>query len=75
MKSKGDRHQPACMAAHDLVNKLAAIVGHCDLLIEVTEQGTESARRLALIRDIAESAVKELNEHQRKIEAERRKAG
>jgi len=63
------------MAAHDLINKLAAIIGQCDLLNEMMEQGTENARKLALIRDIADSAVKELREHQREIEAERRKAG
>ena len=68
-----ERDQPACMAAHHLVNQLSAIVGHCDLLLEMTEQGTEQARRLAMIRDIASTAVKELSEHQRKLEAEARK--
>jgi len=63
------------MVAHDMVNKLAAIVGHCDLLSEMTEQGTEYAKRVAVIRDIAESAVKELTEYQRKAAAEIRKAG
>ncbi len=79
MRSK-ERHQPAFMVAHDLVNKLSAIVGHCDLLIEETEQGTEHARRLTLIRDTANTAAKELKEHQRQLEVEmrrmdRRKAG
>jgi hypothetical protein len=68
------------MAAHHLVNQLSAIVGHCDLLIEMTEQGTEHARRLAVIRDIANTAAKEQKDHQREQEAEtrrmdRRKAG
>jgi hypothetical protein len=75
MASKGRRHQPAYMFAHSLVNKLSAIVGNCDLLYENTESGTEYARRLAVIRDLAESAVKEIMEHQRKAEAESRKAG
>jgi hypothetical protein len=72
-----DRDQPACMVAHHLVNQLSAIVGHCDLLIEMTEQGTEQARRLAMIREIANTAVKELTEHQRQLdeEARKRKAG
>jgi hypothetical protein len=61
---KGERHQPACMIAHNLVNKLAAIVGHSDLLIEKTTPGTEYAARLTVIRDIAESAAKELGRHQ-----------
>lgn len=80
LRMRKERHQPVFMATHHLVNQLSAIVGHCDLLIEKTEQGTEYARRLALIRDIANTAVKELKEHQRQLEAEmrrpdRRKAG
>jgi hypothetical protein len=72
-----DRDQPASMAAHHLVNQLSDIVGHCDLLIEMTEQGTEQAKRLATIREIANTAVKELTEHQRQldVEARKRKAG
>ncbi len=70
-----ERHQPACMVAHDLVNKLSDIVGHCDLLNEMTEQGTEYARRLAIIKDLAKSAAKELAEHERQVaEAARRPA-
>ena len=68
-------HDPASVIAHNLINKLTAIVGHSDLLIESIERGTEHARRLTLIRDIAESAAKELIEHRRTIEAEKRKAG
>lgn len=75
MASRGRRHQPACMFAHDLINKISAIVGNCDLLYEKTEKGTEYARRLAVIRDLAESAIKEITEHQLKAEAESRKAG
>lgn len=75
MGSKSERHQPVCMVAHDLVNKLSAIVGHCDLLIEITERDPEYARRLTLIRDIAKAAAEELAEHQRKLAAETRKAG
>jgi hypothetical protein len=63
------------MVAHDLINQFSDIIGHCDLLIEETEQGTEHARRLTLIRDIAKGAAKELAEHQRQLEAETRKAG
>jgi hypothetical protein len=65
--------QPACMAAHHLVNQLSAIVGHCDLLIEMTEHGTEQARRIAAIREIANTAVRELTEYQRQLKAEARK--
>lgn len=48
------------MVAQELVIRLAVIVGDCNVLCETVEQGTEHARRLFLIRDIVESAVKEL---------------
>jgi hypothetical protein len=63
------------MVAHHLINQLGAIIGHCDLLIEQTEQGTEHTRRLTLIRTIAETAAKELVEIQREVDAKTRKAG
>ena len=77
------RDQPTWMETHHLVNQLSAIIGHCDLLIEMTEQGTEQpeqakqARHLAMIRDIANTAVKELIVHQRELkpEARERNAG
>jgi len=76
MGSEGEsNHQPACMMTHNLVNKLSAIVGHCDLLIEQTEQDSEFLQRLTLIRAIAEKAAKDLTEHQRESAAENRKAG
>ena len=69
------RDQPTWMGVHHLVNQLAAIVGHCDLLIEMTEQGTVQARHLAMIRDISNTAVKELIEHQRELKPEARERG
>ena len=80
MKSRAERHQPACMVAHQMISKLGAIIGYCDLLIETTEKGTEQARRLGMIREIAETGVKEMVEHEREVEAdtlktEKRKAG
>lgn len=64
MHSTGEQHQPACLLAHDLVNKLSAIIGYCDLLIEKAEEETECAKRLRLIHNLAKSAAKELAEHQ-----------
>ena len=43
--------RPSCMLAHDLANKLAAVVSHCDLLeLEVSSvhQRAEKIRQLAL---------------------------
>jgi hypothetical protein len=75
MGSTGNRHEPASMEVHNLVNTLSAIISHCDLLSEKIEQGTEAARQLATVRDLAESAVKQLTEHQQALAAESRKAG
>jgi NTP pyrophosphatase (non-canonical NTP hydrolase) len=61
------------MVAHDLVNKLSAIVGHCHLLREMTEPGTELAKRLTMIGDLAKSAAKDLTEHQRELREAMRK--
>jgi hypothetical protein len=53
--------------AHNLVNKLSAIIGHSELLGTKAEQGTECAKRLILILDLAKSAAHELTEHQSQI--------
>jgi hypothetical protein len=65
MQSHTEKHQPRCVVAHDVVNKLSAIIGFCDLLKErVEEHDAECAKRLGLIHDLAQSAAKELVEHQ-----------
>jgi len=74
MASDREPHEPACMIAHNLKGKLAAIVGRCDLLNE-RRQCAESRKHIAAIREIAESTIKELIEHQQTVEAEKRKAG
>ena len=74
MASERRPHEPACMIAHNLISKLAVILGRCDLFNE-RSQSIESARHVAVIREIAESIIQELTEHQRTTEAENRKAG
>ena len=64
MLSNGGCHEPTCLLAHRLVNKLSAIIGNCDLLNEQVEAGSECAKRLSLIHDVAQEMAKELNEHQ-----------
>jgi hypothetical protein len=71
---KREPHEPPCMIAHNLITKITVIVGRCDLLNE-SNHTIESARQIVAIPDIAESTVQELIEHQRTIEAEKRKAG
>ncbi len=63
-KSKARNLQPACMLAHNLINRLAVIVGHCDLLTEDSPTDSKCHKRLALIREIAYTAATELSEHQ-----------
>lgn len=46
----------------DLVVTLAVIVGHCNVLYDMVEEGSQQARRLATIRGMAESAMKDLTE-------------
>jgi light-regulated signal transduction histidine kinase (bacteriophytochrome) len=67
MQSNAVRHQPGYLVAHNLVNKLSAIIGHCDLLSQNAAQGTECAQRLGMIHDLAKSAAKELTDHQKQI--------
>ena len=73
MKSKVENHPPACMVAHYMISKLGAIIGFCDLLIETTEEGTEQARQLGMIRAVAETATTEMVEHQRRVKVETQK--
>jgi len=63
-KSRARDLQPICMLAHDLINRLAVIVGHCDLLTEDGPEDSKCHKRLALIREIAYTAATELGERQ-----------
>ena len=74
MASEREPHEPACMVAHNVISKLGAIVGRCDLLNE-RRQSAESRKHIAAIREIAESTIEELTEHQRTVVAEKRNAG
>ncbi len=79
MQSKAGRHRTVATVAHNVINKLSTIIGNCDLLIEKTEQGTEVAQRLTVIREAAKTAADELTAQQEQREAkphrtERRKA-
>lgn len=58
---------------HDLVNKLAVIVGHCDLVSDHLKEGSQCAKRVSAVQDIAREMAKELNEyHGQLLEAARR---
>jgi hypothetical protein len=63
------------MDADKPINEVSVIIGNCDLLIQDTEPNSEHARRLVVIRDMADTIRRELVEHQRQLEAEMRKSG
>jgi hypothetical protein len=48
----------------DLVNELAVIVGHCDLLRKHLKVGSRSAKRVDTIQEIAREMARELNDYQ-----------
>jgi hypothetical protein len=55
----------------DLVNKLAVISGHCDLLGDDLKEGSRSAKRVGAIQEITREMAKELNEYQCRLLAAR----
>ena len=63
------KYQPNCILAHELVNKLSVIVGHCDLLTEHVSEDARLLKRLLTIREIAKSMAKDLNDHQCHLDA------
>ncbi len=63
-QSNKNCHEPACMLAHRLVNTLSVIVGYCELGSADIQPGTESAKRLEMIRGLATKMAKELQTHQ-----------
>lgn len=67
MQSNVGCHEPSCLLSHVLVNKLSVIIGNCELLEEQAQAGSECAKRLGLIRDVAQEMAEELNKHQCKL--------
>ncbi len=51
---------PLCKLAHNLNNKLAVILGCCDLLSDVVEEGSECAKRLGIIQTTAQDMAREI---------------
>jgi hypothetical protein len=57
-------HDLALTTVRDLVNKLAVISGHCDLISDRLNAGSQCAKRVGAIQEIARGMAKELNEYQ-----------
>jgi hypothetical protein len=70
-----ERDHHSCSLAYQLIDKLAVIVGNCDLLRERMELGSVEEKRLDLIRGVAKEIAKELSESQCRLWEEVRGAG
>jgi hypothetical protein len=57
-------YRPSCNLAHELVNKLAAIVGYCDLVEDHAAEEPECHKHLEAIRKIATGMAEALAAHQ-----------
>jgi len=55
---------------HDLVNELAVISSHCDLLKRHVGTGSQSSKRVDVIKAVAHHVARELHEHQCQLTAE-----
>jgi hypothetical protein len=53
-----------CWLAHDLNNKLAIVLGYCELLMEVSPNAPDYVQRLRAIQSAARSMAEALKEHQ-----------
>ena len=63
--------RPSLPMLRDLANKLAVISGHCDLLGDRLRVGSQSAKRVGAIQELAREMAKELNEYQCRLLAGR----
>lgn len=66
-KSSTNQHQPECPLAHKLINKLSAVIGNCDLIMEKTPEDSPMLQRMLLIRDTAKSMAADLAEFQSEL--------
>lgn len=57
-------YEPECPLAHDFVNQLSALIGHCDLMVEKISVDSPLVRHVLVIRDIARGMAKDLNQFQ-----------
>jgi hypothetical protein len=63
-RSNRGLEERARLLKHELINKVAIIVGNCDLLSIEMKAGAECAKRLDSIRDAAKEMAKEISKPQ-----------
>jgi len=64
MEQSRTRYEPDCPLAHDFVNRLAALIGRCDLIKEELSGDSPLLEHLLAVRNIASGMAKELNQFQ-----------
>jgi len=74
-KSYEIKYQPICMLAHDLVNRLSVIIGHCDLMAEENPENFKLSQHLDAVREMAKSSATALKDHLCQLDAMRIGAG
>jgi len=55
---------PVCILLHELINQLSVIIGHCDIGMERSPLGSDSARRFKAIGETAHHVIRGMRDHQ-----------
>jgi hypothetical protein len=63
-RPKKNWYEPECPLAHALINKLSAMVGHCDLLRQEMPEDSPVVERIVLVQGLAKSMAADLAEFQ-----------
>jgi hypothetical protein len=59
--------EPACVLAHDLIDKLSVIVGYCEMMKEEDRNGSKSNERLDRMHTMDLDMVEKLRNRQCKL--------
>lgn len=64
MKQDSPKFSPPSLPVHNLIDKLSALIGQAELLIEKTPEDSAVMKHAVAIRNIAKSVVEELAQFQ-----------
>jgi len=59
-KSENVKHKPSYQLAHDLINKLSAVIGHCYLLLDKMPADSPLLNQLFAVHNIAKSMAQDV---------------
>ena len=68
MQNVNTNYYPSCDLSHDLINKLSAIMGYCELLTG-EEDERERQRKLRLMMNLAATMAEQLKSHVCRLKA------